>query len=84
MHWESTRPNILSVVLLGALLACSYVAAQTGTSSEGSEEEGATGIVVTCEVFCSETKLRTANARISWTLAAEPGGLEALGLGDIS
>ena len=84
MHQDSTRPKLITVVLLGALLACSYLAAQTGTPPEGSENEGAAGIVVTCEVFCSETKLRTANARINWTLAAGPGGLEALGLGDMS
>ncbi len=84
MHWDARLPGMLIVMLLGALIACSYVAAQTGPTVGGSDDEGAAGIVVTCEVFCSETKLRTGNARISWTLAAGPAGPEAFGLGDMS
>ena len=84
MHWESKRPSMLAVVLLGALNVCGYVAAQTGIPSEQPGGQDAAGIIVTCEVFCSETKLRTGNARISWRLTAGPGGPEAFGIGDMS
>ena len=32
-------------------------------------EQGDTRLTVTCEVFCSSTKLRTVNARLRWTVA---------------
>jgi hypothetical protein len=35
-------------------------------------QEAATGLALICEVYCSETKLRTGNARLRWKLVPGP------------
>jgi hypothetical protein len=40
---------------------------QTSATSQAPRVES--GLALTCEVFCSPTKLRTANARIRWTMS---------------
>ncbi|MCL4814322.1 MAG: hypothetical protein KJ061_17685 [Vicinamibacteraceae bacterium] len=66
-------------VLTSGLLACapggeSRLTAQVTPHVERAVDES--GLTITCEVFCSETKLRTANARIRWHVT-RPGGPEA-------
>lgn len=38
--------------------------------AETSRAASPSGLTLTCEVFCSQTKLRTGNARLRWTMAA--------------
>jgi hypothetical protein len=52
------------LVLVGAW-SSPIVSAQV---SETPRPEGDSAIALTCEVFCSPTKLRTTNARICWSL----------------
>jgi hypothetical protein len=84
MHKFTRRRGPLAAVLSGGLLACAGLLAQPVTPPSPPAGEGASGIRLSCEVFCSETKLRTANARIRWTLAAPAGGPRALGLGEVA
>lgn len=46
--------------------------------AENAAAQSPSGLTVTCEVFCSQTKLRTANARIRWMF--QPGALAAGGM----
>ena len=38
--------------------------------AETSRAASPSGLTLTCEMFCSQTKLRTGNARLRWTMAA--------------
>ena len=65
---------------IGALGVLMIVGATRGTKAEGRSQAQPSArledrIVVSVETFCSETKLRTTNARIRWSMPA--GALEA-------
>ena len=81
--WTPLRIGALAAPLLILLLACRSAGADpqtVGIPTGGTktitqappEQEAAAGIALICEVYCSETKLRTANARIRWKLVPGP------------
>lgn len=93
--WTASWTGTLATTLLVLLVACSSAGAgpqtggvpagspQTATPPAPEREAAAAGLVLTCEVYCSETKLRTANARLRWRLV--PGGtLDAARAGALS
>lgn len=68
------------VVAAFALLPRPALRAQAppAPATQPQAEQAQGGVRLTCEVFCSQTKLRTANARIRWTV---PGAtLRAAGI----
>lgn len=50
--------------------------------AENSRAGSPSGLTLTCEVFCSQTRLRTGNARIRWTLP--PSALAASGITNLA
>jgi hypothetical protein len=85
IRWTPSRIFALWGALLVLLAACSSAGAGPGpqivgippggttTATQASpEQEAAAGVALICEVYCSETKLRTANARIRWKLVPGP------------
>lgn len=79
----SPRLGLLAASMAASLIACSSTGAgaqsdaiQTG-GTQGvvralPEQEQAAGLALTCEVYCSETKLRTAQAELRWKLVPGP------------
>jgi hypothetical protein len=84
--WTPSWIGALAATLLILLAACSSASAgtepqtggvpavgpQTATQTAPAQEAAAAGLALTCEAYCSETKLRTANARIRWKLVPGP------------
>ncbi len=81
MHRNLPRPHLLTTVVLLALAlsGCAEGPAPDPSTADGTPaaalpatpgpsggDDAAGAGSVTCEVYCSETRLRTANARISW------------------
>ncbi len=67
---------LLTFWRLGSVTLLAVVALYVGIEARGERQTPAqqtprieTGLTVTCEVFCSTTKLRTSNARIRWSLS---------------
>jgi hypothetical protein len=58
------RPVILCFIGLLAIAGGPSLVAQAPPEVHRAVDDS--GITITCEVFCSQTKLRTANARIRW------------------
>lgn len=81
---RTTRARVMSVNLLLLLMACSSEGASPQATpgiptrrapvvvEPPPESVAASGVALTCEVYCSETELRTALARLSWRVV--PGG----------
>ena len=69
-----TIPFRLALPALGFFLLSyaktPHVGAQAAPQIERAADES--GLTITCEVFCSDTKLRTSNARIRW-YSTKPG-----------
>jgi len=69
-----TIPLRLAIPALGFLVLICFepprLGAQAAPQIERAVDES--GFTITCEVFCSETKLRTSNARIRW-YSTKPG-----------
>lgn len=86
--------GILASTLLALLVACSTAGASPQAvgipissapvvTEAPPEQAAAAGLTLVCEVYCSETKLRTANARLRWKLVPGPA-LEAAKSADLS
>lgn len=76
MQRNLLRAVFFSAALLSVSIACTYAGAQPPSPSgtiqppvETAAPDKASGLTLTCEVFCSPTRLRTANARIRWQIA---------------
>lgn len=82
MQKNILRFGILAATLLSVLVACAHAGAQPQAQpqrppdaappqgpAETTATDRASGLTLTCEVYCSPTKLRTANARLRWELA---------------
>jgi hypothetical protein len=77
MQRNVLRFGILAAALLNVLIACTHAGAQPQKPSDAAPQrpaetatpDKASGLTLTCEVYCSPTKLRTANARIRWQVA---------------
>ena len=79
MQWLQHRCRSTIALSLGAL-ACVFVLLQSAKGTLAQDQGTANGLPVAlvCEAFCSQTKIRTANARLRWTsshLAAEAQAL---------
>lgn len=81
MHWKPRQHVLLGAALCGLLIASGTAESAPQGATEEATQAAAPPVSLTCEVFCSETKLRTANAWIRWTLGPAPA-LEAAGLAD--
>jgi hypothetical protein len=77
-----TRVPFRFAVLACALGACALLSsalrAQTPPPPAQPPADAGSGVTLTCEVFCSQTKLRTSNARIRWS--APGAALRAAGI----
>lgn len=74
MRRHALAPFVLAAVLAHWAFGCATAGAQPPPiDTEVADFD------VTCETYCSETQLRTAIARISWTVG--PGAVSAVGLG---
>jgi hypothetical protein len=75
MHWILLRLAAFALTCLAVADLGSDASAllQAPATAQASRVES--GLTVTCEVFCSSTKVRTANARIRWSLTK--AGLDA-------
>lgn len=69
----SRMPLQLAVLVLGLLALASPGEPRLGTQAPPRTERAVddAGLTITCETFCSDTKLRTANARVRWHASKE-------------
>jgi hypothetical protein len=75
-------PCWLAVLAAAGLTAFGApVVGDTQLPAENSRARSASGVTLTCEVFCSQTKLRTANARLRWSV--DRAALGARGLANL-
>lgn len=75
------RHALASCALAVALAHWAFACATAGAQPPPVAPEVA-DFDVTCETYCSETQLRTASARISWTVG--PAAVSAVGLGALA
>jgi hypothetical protein len=69
----SRMPLQPAVLVLGLLALASHGEPRLGAQAPPITQRAVddAGLTITCETFCSETKLRTANARIRWHASNE-------------
>ena len=58
-----------TLLVLGSLLFLPASAAFAQGSEDAARSQSPQGLTLSAQVFCSETKLRTANIRLNWALA---------------
>ncbi len=63
-----------TLLVLGSLLFLPASAAFAQGAEDAARSQSPQGLTLSAQVFCSETKLRTANVRLNWALA--PGARE--------
>lgn len=68
MRLTPLRLGILTTALLGLAQPVQTASAQSTSDQARSQNEA--GLTLSAEVFCSETKLRTGNVRVQWSLSA--------------
>lgn len=69
--------NVRAHVLLAVVLSLYPAGAFAQSIRETARSESSTGLTLVAEVFCSETRLRTANVRVRWSLS--PAARSAIG-----
>jgi hypothetical protein len=61
---------VLAALLLLVITPASFPAAIAQIPAETSQPRTESALAVTCEVFCSQTKLGSSNARIRWSVSS--------------
>ena len=67
MRWTLRRHT---VAVLGAVAVVAAIDSRETTAQQATPQSVEDSIVITAESFCSQTKLRTTNARIRWSMPA--------------
>jgi hypothetical protein len=67
----STLERLVPIAVIGVAAAYVGIDARAAVQATATPQTARveSGLTVTCEVFCSTTKLRTVNARIRWSLS---------------
>ncbi len=81
MRWTPLHLAVLGATVLGVVSPSGDSRSNAQTPVDTSRAQRESGLTVSCELFCSDTKLRTSNARIRWSLSAPAlaaSGLESL------
>jgi len=81
MRWTPQRLAVLASIIIAIANAGGVCALSAQIPAETGRAESE-GLTVTCQVFCSQTKLGSSNARIRWSLSGP--ALAARGLKSLS
>jgi hypothetical protein len=73
--WQRVAVRIQ--ILVAAVLSLSATGARAQSTLDTARSESESGLILSADVFCSETKLRTANVRVQWSLS--PGARSKIG-----